>query len=181
MGEELKVKLTCEEGNVLLQLAAAFGLPEKLADQSFSVPDRAIAADEVSVLYKTLKSYSPASQGRRGLYVFGPLSNLEEEKVNKDGDRYREHVDPYLEIEVRLRSDALSGAMWCLLGAVCPATGERGSLAVRTQSDLLWPIAAKLDRTKAIREIIGYSKGTPRRWKTDEDYAKDEKKPEEKK
>lgn len=176
MTEELKVRLTCEEGNILFQIAAGFALPEKLGDQTFTVADRGIAADEVKELYLALKAYSPMAQKAKRLLIFGPLDNLGPEAVNRDGVKYREFINPKLEVEVRLNEDAVSGAVWCILGAVTPASGDRMSLAVEAQSELLWPIAAKFGKVRAIRELVGYLKGTPRRWKSDEDYAKEDKK-----
>lgn len=195
MGDALKVKLTCEEGDLLFRISAGFGLPEKLGKHTLGVGDRAVAADDVRALFRLLRTYSPMAQTSKRLILFGPADNREkktESAIRCDGCGREVRVEsvtyplinPDLEVEVKLDDEALSGAVWCILGVVFPGEGEKVALAVQVQNDIIWPIAAKLGRTKAIREFVGYSEGTPRRWKTDEDYSKEKKaeeKPEEKK
>lgn len=173
---ETKVQLTVEEGNFLLASSAVYQLPEKLGENTFSVADRAIAGDELRSLYKSLKSYSPMAQRKERYLVFGPADNFK--GVNSAQGQTWETINLKLEVEVRLDDDAVSGAIWCLLSGLHPESKfcERPM----NQEDCLWPLVAKFGKTKNLREMIGYAKGAPRRWKNDSEY-KDEKKPEEKK
>jgi hypothetical protein len=98
MAEEMKVWLTVEEGNLLLMIAAAFGLPEKLGDQNFTVPDRAIAGDEARALYRILKAHSPMMLKKERWRLFGPADNYVE-KVNANGEKYHETTDLSLEVK----------------------------------------------------------------------------------
>ena len=107
--------------------------------------------------------------------LFGPADNYEEKVDPISKQKYHPTKDFRREVEVRLDDEALSGMAWCIFCAVCPGENEKNAVPVQGQSEILWPIAAKIDRTKDIRELVGYSKGTPRRWKSDEDYAKEEK------
>lgn len=179
MTEAAKVRLTCEEGQNLLNVASSFMLPEKLGDTNFSVADRAIAGDEVRRLYRELKAYSPMTLKPERWILFGPADNFTKTVTDRGQEAHR-MVDLVLEVEMRLDDDAMSGLAWCLLVALHPSS-ERVLAPAGVQEDILWPLAAKVGRTKAIRELIGFSKGTPRRWKVDSEYEKDEKKAEEKK
>lgn len=180
MGEEMKVKLTCEEGDILLQMSAGFALPEKIGDQKFTVGDRAVAGDEVKELYTELRAHSPMMMTKKRIRRFGPAGNIVKKVTKEDGEEIEsyEYKDRELEVEVRLNEDAVSGVMWCVLAAVAPAPEGKLAMGVELQTELFWPIAKKLDRVEAVRELVGFSKGTHRRWKTDDEFAKDKKSPE---
>lgn len=171
------VKVTCSEGQAILRLAANFTLPEKLGDTSYNVAERALAGEEVRTLYKAMKEVSPYLTSPEKLILFGPRDNYEE---NGEG-RAKSHrmKEATLEINVVMNEDAISGLMWILLCCLHP--GSPVCQPIGTQEDVFWPIAERVNRVKVLREAVGIMKASPRRWKTDEEWADPEKKEDAKK
>lgn len=165
-----KISITVEEGNALVAISSVFHLPEKLdKDNTYTVADRSIAADEVRLLFRELRSHSPFMQGEEKLNRFGPVDAWKEIR-DEHGNVGRKIVKRSLEVSIRLDEDILSGIVWCLLVSLHPSSGLIQS--IQAQEDCLWPIAKKISRTRILREMIGISeKVQPKRWKSDEEYA----------
>lgn len=165
-----RISITIEEGNTLVGIAAMFHLPEKLdKDNTYTVADRSIAADEVRLLFRELRSHSPFMQSEEKLNRFGPVEAWKEVRDDR-GNVGRKIVKRSLEVSINVNDDILSGIMWCLLVALHPSSGLIQPIEVH--EDCLWPIAKKISRTRILRELIGISeKAQPKRWKNDEEYA----------
>jgi hypothetical protein len=164
-----RLDLTTEEGNALVGISSMFHLPEKLdKDNTYSVADRSIAADEVRLLFRELRSHSPLMQGEEKVNRFGAKDAWKEVKDGA-GNIGRKLIKPSGVVSIRLDEDILSGIVWCLLVALHPASAL--IQATQMQEDCFWPIAKKLSRTRVIREMIGITPtAQPKRWKTDEEY-----------
>lgn len=174
MVDEKKVSLTIEEGQAMLLIAANFGLPESLgAEQRYTGTDRAIAADEVRKLYREIRSRSPLLQKAERWHRFGPVEAWSEVKgdAGKIGHRC---TDPARLVSMSIDEDIVSGMIWCLLVALHPASASVASVSM--QEDIFWPIAAKLKKTRIIRETIGMTseKAKPVRWKSDDEFESSE-------
>ena len=164
------LSISIEEGNVLVGIASVFHLPEKLGpDHTYSVADRAIAADEVRSLFRELRSYSPLMQGDERFLRFGPPDAWKE--VRGEGGRLgHKLIKPLETVTIRLDENVFSGIIWCLLMGLHPAS--QMIQPIPNQEDSLWPLAKKLSRVKVIREMIGITVSTqPKRWKSDEEYG----------
>jgi hypothetical protein len=175
------LSLTLEEGQALFQISATFSLPEKLGESTYSIADRAIAGDEVRLLYRELRSRSPLSQQAERWQMFGPKEVWDE--VTNEGGKIGYKMKPAMKddiVSVKVSDDILSGITWCLLISVHPASQVLKNLT--TQEEILWPLADKIKRTKILRESIGLSTKTlPKRWKSDDEFEdKKESEPEKK-
>lgn len=166
MSKDTKVKLTCEEGQALLRVASNFSLPEKLGEASYNVAERGIADIEARALYRMLKAYSPMLQRPERWLLFGPQDNYREIKGDNGAAGWR-MMDTSKVVEVRLDEEAESGAMWCLILAVHPASPM--CQPVGMQEDIFWPVAEKLKKVNALKKEIGLDKAKPRRWESDDD------------
>jgi hypothetical protein len=166
MGDSVKLSITVEQGNAIFNIASFFQMPEKLGEKTYNVADRALANDEVGRLMRLFRAYSPLSQTRERRVVFGPAEVWDEIRGDKDGgiQGYR-LLFPEHEVSLSISEDEISGAMWCLLLGLHPASPV--CHAVSRQQDALWPLAARLSRVSVLKEEIGIGKASPRRWKED--------------
>jgi hypothetical protein len=153
-----KIRITQEQGNLLLQTAGNFSLPEKLGDTPFNVADRVLAAQDVATLYRELKAHSPKLQKDRMLF-FGPSDNWEEQEV--EGGKAIKLKEPNREVEIRIDEDMRSGAYYCLLTMFHPASQQLRFAG--TQSDVLWPLAKRLRLVKALQKELGVEKAQHKR------------------
>lgn len=164
MSKEEKFKLSVEEGQQLLLICHNFALGEKLGDTPYNVMDRALATEEVRALYRELRSRSPLMHRPERWLLFGPGDNYQDVK-GTNGNVGHQTLNLALEVEVSLSEEALSGAMWCLLAALHPASGQTRGAGL--QEDVFWPLARKLGLSKAIRKEIKLEEAKPRRWERD--------------
>lgn len=166
MGKERKVALTSEEGQGLLRVSAGFSLPERLGADgpAYNVADRALSARDAQTLYKELRSRSPLLVKDRRL-CFGPGDNWRKEP-SENGERWS-MVDTLLEVAVALSEDASSGAYWCLLLMVHPASPI--VLNAQSQADVAWPLAKKLRFVNALEKATGLDKAEHKRIDLDPD------------
>lgn len=163
------ITVTVQEGHSLLTIAAAFGLPEKLGtDQSYSVADRSIAGDEVRKLYRELRARSELMQKPERWQRFGPAIAWKE-IIGENGQPGHRLASPALEVTISVDDDIISGIVWCLILALHPASQLLHPIS--SQEEVLWPLAARISRTKVIRENVGMAPGKaqPKRWKSDEE------------
>lgn len=170
-----KVVVTVEEGNVLLQTASRFTLPEKLGDKSFTPAERAAATTFVSRLYAILKAHSPILIGKDRLPAFGPESCWTERR-DQNGRKQYDLVSPDEEVELEFGLDEIEGAIWCLIALLHPQSAACRSAS--DQYDIVWPIAKKIGREGILREEVGLPVNEPPKSrfgnrKTDEDYARE--------
>lgn len=168
-----KLELTIEEGQTLLSISANFSLPEKLgSDNTYSVADRAIAGDEVRKLYRELRSRSPLLQTPERWQRFGPTDAWTEIK-GESGRIGHKLTKPWDVVSISIDDDLISGIIWCLLVALHPASASVNSISV--QVELLWPMAAKINKSRIIRQTIGMDdpKVLPKRWKSDDEFDGD--------
>jgi hypothetical protein len=163
----IPLKVTCSEGQAILRLSANFMLPERLGDQSYGIAERALAGEEVRTLYRTMKEMSPYLLSPEKLILFGPKENYVE--IGEGRSKTHRMKDNSLEATVVISEDAVSGLMWILLCCLHPASPI--CQPIGTQEDVFWPIAERISRVKVLREAVGITKGTPRRWKTDDEYS----------
>ncbi len=174
MADEKKISLTIEEGQAMLHIAANFGLPESLGpDQRYTNTDRAIAADEVRKLYREIRSRSPLLQRIERWQRFGPSDAWAEVK-SEGGKIGHRCTDPGRLVPLSIDEEITSGMVWCLLVALHPVSA--GVASVSMQEDIFWPIAAKLKKTRIIRETIGMTseKSRPVRWRSDDELEASE-------
>lgn len=163
--------LTLEEGQFLFATASTFSLPERMGEITYSVADRAIAGDEVRLLYRELRSRSPLSQRPERWQMFGHVEAWSE--VTNEGGRIGYKMKPDRKddiVQASVNEEVISGIVWCLLISVHPASAMVKNIT--TQEEVLWPIASKIKRVKVIREAIGLTmaKALPKRWKPDEEF-----------
>ena len=167
----MNFRLTLEQCQFLLNAAVGFTPPDKLGDVVYGPVEKALAYDEARALYKVLRSLSPSLQdvsiAKRRLSVFGPVEEWEfdvDPAGNPVSGRLRE---PNKDIPISLESESVSGAMWCLLLAVHPE-GRDHRVGVSVAETIVWPIATRLGKVKALREAIGLNKVEKRRrWDDD--------------
>ena len=164
------LSLTMEEGQVLFQVSSIFSLPEKLGESTYSIADRAIAGDEVRLLYRELRTRSPLAQKAERWQMFGP--EIAWDEVTEGGNKIGYKMKPSMKdeiVSVKVNEDILSGITWCLLVSLHPASVMLKNLT--TQEEILWPLAEKIKRTKILRESVGLSKSVlPKRWKSDDEF-----------
>jgi hypothetical protein len=179
MAKSQKVKLTAEQGQLLLMMAVNFQPPEKIGDATYSPVERAQAREEVRLLFRDFKAISPHVQalGKKQRLLFGPADGWEEVRNDKGEIIQFEVRDTSREIEVRLSEDSVSGLLWCL--ATFMDSGSPAPVSVMVAENVIWPLVEKLGKVRALQEALGLDKGQPRRWK--DDPEKDEERvPEEK-
>lgn len=166
-----RIDLTVEEGNTLVGISSIFHLPEKLdKDNTYSISDRSIAADEVCKLFRELRAYSPMMQGEEKLNRFGPLDAWKEIHDPTTGQVGRRMIKRSQIVSIRTDEEIISGLLWCLLVGLHPASQLLQPIHV--QEEALWPLARKIGRVRILREIIGITPtAQPRRWKSDEEYS----------
>jgi hypothetical protein len=167
MAKIQKVKLTAEQGQLLLMMSANFQPPEKLGEATYGAVERAQAREEVRLLFRDLKSVSPHVQaiGRKQRVLFGPPDNWEEIQNDKGEVTNYQVKDTTREIEMRLTEDAVSGLLWCLVTYMDPSSPA--PISVMVAENVVWPLVAKLGKNQALREALGLDKAQPRRWKDD--------------
>ncbi len=173
MARTQKVKLTAEQGQLLLMMSANFQPPEKLGDAAYGAVERAQAREDVRLLFRELKAVSPHIHmpGRKQRLLFGPMDNWEEIK-NDQGETTTFQVrETGRECDVRLPEDALSGLPWCLLTYMDP--GSAAPVSVMVSENVVWPLVAKLGKVQALREALGLDKAQPRRWKDDPESSEE--------
>lgn len=167
MAKKLEVALRAEEGQFLLNMSTQFNLPDKKGqdgrtnEDGYTTIEQSIARDEVRALFRDLKAYSPLAQkkGKEMRLIFGPESNTE-----KTGD-ITSIKDLDLETRVRMDEEAVSGAVWCMIFSLHPAMGSAGAVVAE---NVVWPLAAKLRKTTALRETLGLNNASKAKtWKTD--------------
>lgn len=171
MRNEFRVELPQMHGQVLLNLALNFNLPEKLGEDSFSLVDRKIASEEVNELFLELKSRSPGmSFIRNRQYLFGPMDNWRETK--NEEKKGHELKDLQKEVKFRLSENARTGAFWALLLALHPAS----SLCMGTadQAEIIWPIAKRFKMKNHLRKELHIDNEKHRRidWDDEEEAEK---------
>ena len=167
MGKTHKVKVTVEQGQLLLLMSANYQPPEKLGETAFGTVERAQAREEVRMLFRDLKSVSPHLEmpGRKQRLLFGPVENWEEIRDEEGVTTNFQVRETGRECEVRLSEDALSGLLWCLVTYMDP--GSPAPVSVMVAEHVVWPLAARLGKVQALREALGLDKAHPRRWKDD--------------
>lgn len=145
MANETKVRLTHEEGQLLLRYSSQIRVPEKLGDEKFDIAERSFGDDALAALRSLLKSYSPVVQKERRA-CFGLASNWVQQDSN--GATWK-MTDPDLTIDIRFTEDAVDGVYWSLLLALHP--GSPAPMAPGELSDIVWPLAKKLGLVTALR------------------------------
>lgn len=167
---------TAEEAQFLFERASGTTLPSEMGDEKFDMATQSIANNEMAVLFKNLRGYSPWAQawGIERLSLFGDKNDW---VVIKDGDKVvkADHLAPEKSYRVRLSKDGVNGAMWVLFLSLFPSVKigkdesrqtKPVSNAVATQ--LCWPIAAKLGKTKALQSYLKINPSKARVWADDE-------------
>lgn len=166
MSETRKYKITAQRGQLLLQQAAAFTYPNRLGTDETNIAERRIAEDEVSELYRELRSRSPLYQKDQSTIRWGAADNWEERETTDDRGITRTtwHIkDPAFQTEIRLDEDAHMGVYDILFLLLHPGSGARASVGLAV--DHLWPLAEQLRLTKKLKEAL--PKGTKRRLELD--------------
>lgn len=165
-----KLELTVEEGNALLEIACLFGLPEKLGDQTYTVGDRSMAADEVMAFRREIRAWSPLLQSEKRYKRFGPAEAWTEVKSDA-GQIGHKLIKPLMTVGIRVDEEILGGLLWCALVALHPSSNV--CQIIERQQDLFWPVVKKAGKTRTMREQIGLTeKVQPKRWKDDAEYEK---------
>lgn len=170
---EKVVTVTVAEGNNLFQISLGFALPEQLGDKKYSIAERALADRQVGKLFLLLRRESPIYTGPKRAAAFGPESAWEKFEGKSGLENYR-IVDPDKTVELTLKKDIKSGAIWCLLLMLHPQS--RVVLSAGQQAETVWPLAEKLGCVRMLRDEVGLpdeeaSEKSP--WdkrKADEDY-----------
>lgn len=173
MTEGKKLSLTIEEGQALLMIAAFFNLPAKLSEeQNYTPTDRSLAQGEVGMLYKEMRSWSPMMLMKERWHRFGP-KELWTEFMLESGQVGHRCSDNTKTVSININDDIVSGIVWCLLVALHPSS--QAAAGVGDQVNLYWPIAAKLGKTKAIKEMIGLTTEKIKRirFKNDDEYTEE--------
>lgn len=164
MSKDEKVQVTAEEGQTLFRVAIRYTLPEKLGEQSYDVAERGIANDEIRSLFRELRSHSPLYLTKERTIAFGPVSAWK--KTPEFGKNGWELEDQSSIVEIRVSDDARSGAYWCLLALLHPASGLIAAPAL--QEEVLWPLAKKLRLVGELEKAIGTDDEPARRLELDE-------------
>jgi hypothetical protein len=165
MTKRTSLTVTVEEGQTLFLQSAVFQLPDKLGEgNSFPITERSVAADEVRSLWRELKGHSPIYQKARRQVVFGPVEAWEE-VVGENGASGWKLKKPETTVELKLPDEAVSGIVWCLLLAVHPESKTVENLG--KQDDICWPVAQKIRKTTALRELLKLSTSTRRTFADD--------------
>jgi len=169
MAKEMKVKITQEQGQVLLMTSGSLKLPERFEgeERSYSIPDRANANDEMLTLFRELKSRSPLCVTERRL-CFGPRDNW---AIGPKDDEAT-LTEPTKEVEIRLDDNARNGAYWCLLARLHPGNKEMGGAS--EQDEILWPLAKKLAMMKELKKDLRLEESKRRKIAFDDAEGKEE-------
>lgn len=167
MSKKVEVDLRAEEGQFLLNMCNNFNLPDKkdrdgkINEDGFLVVEQNIARDEVRMLLRELKAHSPlmCKRGKDFRMIFGDPENTLKEGENtsiKDLDA---------PTRVKLDTDAMSGAVWCMIFALHPSMMAAGAIIAE---NVVWPLAVKLRKTDALRDFLGLNnKSKAKTWKDD--------------
>jgi len=165
MTVEYSLALTIEQGQMLLQTANVFGMPEKLGDTTFSTAERRAANKDVQRLYSALRAKSPLLIAKRRV-CFGPKEAWEEAlESTPQGPvptwKIKDQVvngTLWIHQEVPLKFDQyiLSGARWCLL--ICQHPASPILKPASTQEEIIEPLASRLRATKWLEKQTGLDK-----------------------
>ena len=173
--QDRNITLTVEEGNILLQVASRFAMPEKLGDTKYSPAEQALANAQVGKFYRDLKRQSPHLRGKKRALAFGPEEAWESTKAESGDETFR-ILKHDLSVTFPIKRDSLNGLTWVLVLVLHPAS----PLALRagTHEDVAWPVAEKIGRVRMIQDEIKLDASAKSPWdgkRTDEDIENEAK------
>lgn len=160
--------ITAEEGQLLLGLTLQFACPEKLGPKTFSPIQRLSINRDVMALYDALRKVSPLLQrrDRKGGRMFGPESNWEIKREDNGDITTGDVVRQDLQVEVDLTARARDGAAWVIVFA-CHPESKLPQAGISLQNDVLFPLAAKIKRRRAVDEELEVYREKVRDWSDD--------------
>lgn len=170
MAKSKDYAVTMEQGQVVLGLATAFRMPEKLGTKTYTAIERASAERDVLCLYDAIKRVSPMlrKSGKQQGNMFGP-EDAWDMKLDADGFPISGDIkDVTREVTLQLSEKAVSGAMWLLLFASHPDS-QMPHAGAKLMSDVLFPLAFRLRRLMALEDELGLRNATSKAWAEDEE------------
>jgi len=144
-GEKFKFKHV--EGQLLLRYAGR-RLPDVMGDDKFDISQRSMADDGTTLFRRALRSYSPIIQ-KHQKPCFGDISNWREDK-NEGGTTWN-MINPELEIEIKLDSEAVFGSFWPFAMMVHP--GSPWPATIAELDEYVWSLAEKFGWTDELKKI----------------------------
>lgn len=163
-----KYRITHHQGQILLQQASRFIMPDKMEAETITIAERAIAGHEVRELYRELKVRSPYFVKDPATIRFGPKDNWERKDAEDSLGKRQEGwhlINPYRELDVCLDRDSHMGVFRILFVLLHPGSTSRAPVGM--VEDHLWPMAERLRLVKMLKDAL--PKGTKRELELDED------------
>lgn len=168
---EAKISLTATQGTHLLRCAQIQNWPKELGDIKFDVGEISGIIEDLAIMGRELKAYSPFATRRIGRKpFFGPI----EWWKTDDKGNVIDVNDSEGTIRVRLSETAQNGVYWSLLASIHPSSPLiQAPLFIEEH---IWPVAHELGLMRQLRKDVGTKK--PRRILRDgaKEWSEEEKK-----
>lgn len=148
MSKARRFKITHDEGQFLLKMAAIIRAPKMLGKEPLEELQPFID-DWITHLRGTLKAYSPRLTEEKRL-SFGDRDAW---AVDPENSKQWKLVDGTREKEVRFDDDDLEGGYWIMRLAADPRSDFRVPLDM--VGDFIYPLARKLGYYEALRSALG--------------------------